>query len=115
MGRSMQAAAAARAMGMKTSEIVALERARDGWVATTHDGQRTLLDLVEGEVVVLGPYTPPAPDQSAATGEEVPEGTEKDVLAWVGEDPGRAAAALECERTKDTPRKGLVTKLEQLA
>jgi len=37
------------------------------------------------------------------------------VLAWVGDDPERAAEALEAERAKDKPRSTLVKSLEKLA
>lgn len=38
-----------------------------------------------------------------------------DVLAWVDEDPERAAEALDGELTKDKPRSTLVKALEKLA
>jgi hypothetical protein len=38
-----------------------------------------------------------------------------DVLAWVGEDPERAAVALAAEQAKDKPRSTLVKQLEKLA
>jgi hypothetical protein len=37
------------------------------------------------------------------------------VLAWVGDDPARAAQALEAENAKDKPRSTLVKTLEELA
>lgn len=63
----------------------------------------------------------------AAEGEQEPEtpagpleeldidGTAADVLAWVGEDPERAAEALAAEQAKDKPRSTLVKQLEKLA
>ena len=38
-----------------------------------------------------------------------------DVLAWVGDDPERAAEALAAEQAKDKPRSTLVKQLEKLA
>jgi len=42
-------------------------------------------------------------------------GTAAEVLAWVGDDPEYAAAALETERNADKPRKTLISKLEAIA
>lgn len=44
-----------------------------------------------------------------------PDGTAADILAWVGEDPDRAAEALEAEQAKGKPRSTLVKALEKLA
>jgi hypothetical protein len=49
-----------------------------------------------------------------AVANDVPEGTVSDVLAWVGEDPGRAQAALDHER-QDQGRSTLITRLEAIA
>lgn len=43
------------------------------------------------------------------------DATATDVLAWVGDDPERAAEALEAETAKDKPRSTLVKQLEKLA
>jgi hypothetical protein len=43
------------------------------------------------------------------------DGTAQAVLAWVGEDPDRAAEALAAEQAKDKPRSTLVKQLEKLA
>lgn len=43
------------------------------------------------------------------------EATAADILAWVGEDPVRAAKALAAELAKDKPRSTLVKQLEKLA
>lgn len=50
-----------------------------------------------------------------ADGELDIDGTAADVLAWVGDDPERAAEALEAEQAKDKPRTTLVKQLEKLA
>lgn len=42
---------------------------------------------------------------------DVPDGTVEEVLAWVGDDPARAAAALEAEQDRDTPRVTLIDHL----
>jgi hypothetical protein len=42
---------------------------------------------------------------------EVPDGTVKEVLDWVGDDSARARAALEAEQAKDSPRSSLVGQL----
>ena len=46
--------------------------------------------------------------------ETVPEGTVKEILAWVGDNKDRAILALEAENAKESPRKGLVSSLEEL-
>jgi hypothetical protein len=46
--------------------------------------------------------------------EAVPDGTVKEVLAWVGSDKEKAQNALNAENTKEHPRKGLVYSLEEL-
>lgn len=45
---------------------------------------------------------------------EVPAGTTKEVLAWVGDDQDKARAALAAEQASDEPRTGLSRKLEEL-
>ena len=42
-----------------------------------------------------------------------PEGTVKEIVAWVGDDPARARAALVAEPAP--PRKSLITQLETIA
>lgn len=48
----------------------------------------------------------PAPDP-------VPDGTAADVLAWVGEDPARARAAVAAEERRDRPRATLIRDLRR--
>lgn len=43
------------------------------------------------------------------------DATAAEILAWVGDDPERAAEALEAEQAKDKPRSTLVKSLEKLA
>lgn len=47
--------------------------------------------------------------------ERVPDGPAGDVLAWVGDDRGRAQHALTVERASARPRVTLVEKLSRLA
>lgn len=62
----------------------------------------------------------PVEDQGSGAPEEPPveldiDATAKEVLAWVGDDPERAAEALDAEQAKDSPRSTLVKQLEKLA
>lgn len=54
-----------------------------------------------------GPKEPPASLADASTA--------ADVLAWVGEDPDRAAEALATEEAAEKPRSTLVKQLKKLA
>lgn len=56
------------------------------------------------------PRTVAEPDPVA----EVPDGTTKEVLEWVGDDKDRASLALQKEQDHDDPRKGVVEKLTKL-
>lgn len=51
---------------------------------------------------------------AAPSGDEVPEGTVDEVLAWVGDDKDRAQQALDAEEDSDKPRSTLVEALEAL-
>ncbi|MEV0382415.1 hypothetical protein [Nonomuraea sp. NPDC050643] len=42
-------------------------------------------------------------------------GTAKEVLAWVGDDPGRAAEARDAEAGQDKPRSTLLKALDEIA
>lgn len=121
----------ARAMGMKPAEVVAVDEVDAGLVVTTHDGVRSLLtegggvepyapspvEVAKEELAELV-QQPPATPENPVTGAPVnvvPEGSEKDVLDWVGEDKERAGLALKVEQNHAKPRKGLVEKLQKLA
>jgi hypothetical protein len=54
------------------------------------------------------------PRRAEATAEAPPEGTRAEVLAWVGDDPGRARAALDAERAGQQ-RNTLIAELVRLA
>ncbi len=113
---------AAKRMGMPAHEVLAVAEVGDYHVITTHDGQHTLV-TEDGQTE---PYNgDPArledPRLAADAGEgepsapRPPEGTADEVLAWVGEDAERAAAALEAEQARAKPRSTLVAQLEKLA
>lgn len=62
---------------------------------------------------VAGRSTSAGPVASASEDARVPDGTASDVLAWVGDDPNRARAALDAERRRTNPRQSLVAQLNQ--
>lgn len=130
---------AARALGMKISEILEVRPAATGSVITTHDGVQNLL-TDEGAVVPLAPgalvaeHGPelemPDADKQAVSVEATKElagqppaegetpgsdATVEAVMQWVGEDTDRARQALENEQHRDKPRVTLVAALEKLA
>jgi len=59
-----------------------------------------------------------APEESPKAAEQpvedVPAGSIKDVLAWVGTDVERAHKALDAEKASDESRSSLITKLEAI-
>ncbi len=71
------------------------------------------------EVLEADPEPEPGDDGPGADGDPPAEmdidGTAKEVLAWVGDDPDRAAEALAAEQEKESPRSTLVKQLEKLA
>lgn len=75
----------------------------------------------DGSVRVLEADPEPEVEAEAGEGSEDPpaeldiDATAVDVLAWAGDDPERAQAALEAEQAKDKPRSTLVKQLEKLA
>lgn len=52
------------------------------------------------------PVEPPAP--------KAPTGTNKEILAWVGDDKERAELAHAAEESADRPRKGLLKELAEI-
>lgn len=95
------------ATGMKPREIVDIEEVDGGYRVTTHDDKDIYLENVE-----VPETADPEPKRDP---DEVPDGSERDVLAWVGDDPERAAAAYVVEQDRDPVRKGLTDKLQKLA
>lgn len=69
------------------------------------------------DAIRYGLVKPDKADKQAAAEEadELVEGKVADILAEVGDDPSKAQAALEAERSSEKPRKTLVEKLEQIA
>ncbi len=116
---------AARLLGAKLREVVAITAVDGGHVVTNHVGNHTLITDT-GEFVfgvdappAASPDADPAPDgavvEASAPGEQVPAGPVAAVLEWVGEDRDRAAAALAAEQAAASPRKTLVEQLGKLA
>lgn len=115
---------AAQRMGMPVHEILAVAEVGDCHVVTTHDGQRTVV-TADG---ATEPYVEPVPDEDDepgvdadgdgvvddTNGDGAPDGTAEQVLAWVGDDAGRAATALATEQARDRPRSVLTAQLEKL-
>jgi hypothetical protein len=113
-------------MGMPVHEVLAVAEVGGCHVVTTHDGQRTLVT----DDGATEPYTQPEPDpapvadmtdgEGQADGDgvpidPVPDGySAKDVLAWVGDDTHRAAAALAAEQARAEPRSTVVSALQKL-
>ena len=99
--------------------IVVTEASQAWWNYQVHD-------LAAGDVIPDGEFAAhllatgsPVVEQADATpdvdGDGVPDGSAKDVLGWVGNDPARAALALQAEGRRDAPRKTLTAELEKLA
>jgi hypothetical protein len=122
----------ARLMGMKAGEVLAAEETDGGWLVTTHDQVVSYVTvdeatgrafctpyMVDGRLVSAVPVV--QAESVAAGGDRAedlqdlpPEGSEKQVLEWVGDDAERAAAALRMEQATGSPRKGLVAKLARI-
>jgi hypothetical protein len=68
-----------------------------------------------GAPAVAPVVVPEQPVEADQTDElTVPEGSIKNVLAWVGDDRTKAQAALDAENAASEPRTTLVTKLEDI-
>lgn len=78
-------------------------------------------DVLEGDLAAyaLATLCPvdhlDAPQAPVDEGELVITDTTAAVLAWVGDNPDRAAEALAAEQATDKPRTGLITALGRLA
>lgn len=80
--------------------------------------------LAEGEQIPAGEFAAyllatGAPVQDVepvgdVDGDGVPDGSVKEVLAWVDADPARAQAAIEAENARPKPRPSLVAELSKL-
>lgn len=79
-------------------------------------GSTDVVQAVKPAVEVSGAKAdaPAGSEAQAARGSasyDVPDGTVVEVLRWVGDDTGRARAALEVEQSKESPRSSLVGQL----
>lgn len=76
-------------------------------------------DLVDSDVEVVVPRVEDTPKRFASetdgtVSNSAPTGTVREVMEWVDGDPERAQTALDEENEKETPRKSLVEKLEDV-
>lgn len=76
-------------------------------------------DLVNDDVEVIAPTVGESPRRTVSetdgtVGNSTPEGTIREVMGWVGNDKDRAQTALDDENSKESPRKSLVEKLEEV-
>ena len=95
-------------------------------VVSLAEGQEVVGDLAAYLASTRSEVEPLDDDAQAlfggATGNDSPEpsaeldidATAVDILAWVGDDPERAAEVLEVEQAKGKPRSTLVKQLEKL-
>jgi hypothetical protein len=70
--------------------------------------------LLAGGAPVEAIESADAPPVGDLDGDTVPDGAAAEVLAWVGDDPARAGAALKAEQQREKPRTTLITALEKL-
>lgn len=82
---------------------------------------RTVKSVKDKKPEVKQPEQESATDAPVSTAENVDrksayvvEGTAAEVLAWVGDDPDRAADALRVEEASERPRKTLVSSLQSI-
>lgn len=82
------------------------------------------VEILEADPVEPEDESEPTGDDPAGgdgdDGDEPPaelniDGTAQEVLAWVGDDEGRAAEALAAEQARDRPRSTLVKSLQKIA
>lgn len=70
--------------------------------------------VLHGAPVRITDGSPPVVEEPPPAGLDI-EGTSKEVLAWVGDDPARAAEAREAEAARDKPRSTLLKSLDEIA
>lgn len=68
----------------------------------------------EAEKATTLPASDDTPIYSSTVAQEVPEGSIKEVLKWVGDDKDRAVQAITAENKSDKPRVTLVATLEEI-
>lgn len=114
----MNAAEAAQRLGVAEAEVVDVKAEAGWWHALHHDmaSHGEQWRPVPGAPAEDPPESAPEAEGSpgADSGDQVPDGPAKDVLAWVGDDSDRAVAALEAEEARDQPRTTLVAALEKV-
>lgn len=71
-------------------------------------------ELEEAKRLILEKAGKSAPSDAPPAGDEVPDGTVDEVLAWVGDDKAKAQQALDAEEDADKPRTTLVEALEAM-
>lgn len=120
---------AARVMGVSPREVSRVEETSHGVVVVMSSGAHRIIrddgfygtdnhpgnkHLRRFDVPDADPEPEHAQRGTDSEAVHVPDGTVDEVLAWVGDDVGRALAALEHEKTRPQPRKSLIKRLEEL-
>lgn len=117
----MERAEAARRLHVAEQDVRSIEPHSNGVVVTLADGTTRLLTEhgwehytapAEGLDASDEPEAAPAPSAERVTDVEVPDGSIREILTWVGDDQERALEALRAERARPTPRKTLVNELK---
>lgn len=124
----------ARALSIEENEVEAVADSPAGLIVVTTDGVRYIVVDEDnpdaagrcGVMFLVPPKLPyhgtfpvysqpgiPAEDlvEPVDPDERVPDVSQRELLAWVGEDIDRATAALEVEQAKEKPRPGFVDAL----
>lgn len=124
----MNMAEAARRLGVAEHEIVDLKAHAGWWHVLHHDMASHEESWKPVPVAADDPAVPAAEDAPAAEpvdddpdgpgvdtdGDGVPDGSARQILAWVDGDHDRAALALAAEQGREAPRSTLVAALEKL-
>lgn len=95
----------------REANLAGLDPEKSSAVAGSDAAAKTL-ELGTDNVQTSADSSPASEDAGANHSDSVPDGSTADVLKWVGDDSVRARQALEAEQSKSTPRKGLVSALE---
>lgn len=77
-------------------------------------GPVEVLDAPEVSSTQLEDPESPGGGEPGGSSGGVPDGTADEVLTWVGDDPKKAATAIEVEELRDKPRSTLIGKLEKI-
>jgi hypothetical protein len=85
------------------------------WVGDDLDRARAALEAEEARPTSRADLTAPLYELLGSQKPiKVPDGNEKTLLKWVGDDKARAHAALDAEQAKDTPRSGVTEALRRI-